>query len=426
MLDINRIRNDREVVIAGLKIRNWKEEDLTIIDQLVELDDKRKAIQAVSDKQLAERNTLSKSIGDLFKQGKADEAQVLKEKVTHLKQAIDEASADAEEVRNQISDLIVRVPNIPHPDVPPGNSDEDNELVQEWTEELPVLPEGSLPHWELAEKYNLIDFKLGAVITGSGFVVFRGQGAKLERSLINFFLDEAANAGYEEIIPPLLVNEASAFGTGQLPDKDGQMYYVERDDLYLVPTAEIPVTNIFRGALLREDELPAQLCAYTPCFRREAGSYGSHVKGLNRVHQFDKVEVVQVAHPQRSYEILDEMVKYVGGILTKLGLPYRITRLCGGDLGFTSALTFDFEVFSAAQKRWLEVSSVSNFESFQARRLQLRYKDGDGKNHLAHTLNGSALALPRVVAALLENYQTAEGIHIPEVLQPYIGFDMIK
>ncbi len=426
MLDINRIRNDREVVIAGLKIRNWKEEDLTIIDQLVELDDKRKAIQAVSDKQLAERNTLSKSIGDLFKQGKADEAQVLKEKVTHLKQAIDEASADAEEVRNQISDLIVRVPNIPHPDVPPGNSDEDNELVQEWTEELPVLPEGSLPHWELAEKYNLIDFKLGAVITGSGFVVFRGQGAKLERSLINFFLDEAANAGYEEIIPPLLVNEASAFGTGQLPDKDGQMYYVERDDLYLVPTAEIPVTNIFRGALLREDELPAQLCAYTPCFRREAGSYGSHVKGLNRVHQFDKVEVVQVAHPQRSYEILDEMVKYVGGILTKLGLPYRITRLCGGDLGFTSALTFDFEVFSAAQKRWLEVSSVSNFESFQARRLQLRYKDGDGKNHLAHTLNGSALALPRVVAALLENYQTAEGIHIPEVLQPYTGFDMIK
>ena len=426
MLDINRIRNDREAVIAGLKIRNWKEEDLTIIDQLVELDDKRKAIQAVSDKQLAERNTLSKSIGDLFKQGKADEAQVLKEKVTHLKQAIDEASADAEEVRNQISDLIVRVPNIPHPDVPPGNSDEDNELVQEWTEELPVLPEGSLPHWELAEKYNLIDFKLGAVITGSGFVVFRGQGAKLERSLINFFLDEAANAGYEEIIPPLLVNEASAFGTGQLPDKDGQMYYVERDDLYLVPTAEIPVTNIFRGALLREDELPAQLCAYTPCFRREAGSYGSHVKGLNRVHQFDKVEVVQVAHPQRSYEILDEMVKYVGGILTKLGLPYRITRLCGGDLGFTSALTFDFEVFSAAQKRWLEVSSVSNFESFQARRLQLRYKDGDGKNHLAHTLNGSALALPRVVAALLENYQTAEGIHIPEVLQPYTGFDMIK
>ncbi len=426
MLDINRIRNNRDTVVNGLKIRNWKEEDLAIIDQLVELDDKRKENQAMSDKQLAERNTLSKSIGDLFKQGKAEEAQVMKEKVTQLKEALDIVSNEAESIRSQIRDMIVRVPNIPHPTVPPGNSDEDNEIIQEWTGDLPLLHEGAVPHWELAEKYNLIDFKLGAAITGSGFVVFRGKGAKLERSLINFFLDEAANAGYEEIIPPLLVNEASAFATGQLPDKDGQMYYVERDDLYLIPTAEIPVTNVFRGALLREDQLPAKLCGYTPCFRREAGSYGSHVKGLNRVHQFDKVEVVQVSHPDKSYDTLDEMVKHVEGILNKLGLPYRIMRLCGGDLGFTSALTYDFEVYSAAQKRWLEVSSVSNFETYQTRRMKLRYKDADGKNHLAHTLNGSALALARIVAALLENYQTEDGIRIPEALQSYTGFDMIK
>ena len=385
MLDINRIRNNRDEIVTGLKIRNWTEEDLVIIDQLVELDNKRKEIQALADQDLAERNSLSKSIGDLFKQGKAEEAQVLKGKVTQLKEAIDKASGEAEEVRNQIKDLIVRVPNIPHPTVPSGNSDEDNEIVQEWTSALPDLPEGAVPHWELAEKYNLIDFKLGATITGSGFVVYRGKGAKLERSLINFFLDEAANAGYEEIIPPLLVNESSAFSTGQLPDKDGQMYYVERDDLYLIPTAEIPITNVFRGALLREDQLPAKLCGYTPCFRREAGSYGSHVKGLNRVHQFDKVEVVQVSHPDKSYGTLNEMVKHVESILNKLGLPYRIMRLCGGDLGFTSALTYDFEVYSAAQKRWLEVSSVSNFETYQSRRMQLRYKDADGKNHLAHT-----------------------------------------
>jgi len=426
MLDISKIRNNRDAVVAGLKIRNWNEEDLIIIDQLVELDNERKEIQAISDNHLAERNTLSKTIGDLFKQGKGDEANVLRDKVAQLKEEIETASAKAETVRNQIRDLIVRVPNIPHPDVKAGNTDEDNEIVQPWTGELPVLPQAALPHWELAEKYNLIDFKLGAAITGSGFVVFRGKGAKLERSLINFFLDEAANAGYEEIIPPLLVNETSAFATGQLPDKDGQMYYIERDNLYLIPTAEIPVTNVFRGALLREDQLPAKLCGYTPCFRREAGSYGAHVKGLNRVHQFDKVEVVQVSHPDKSYDTLDEMVKHVEGILNKLGLPYRIMRLCGGDLGFTSALTYDFEVYSAAQKRWLEVSSVSNFETYQASRMQLRYKDAEGKNHLAHTLNGSALALARIVAALLENYQTEDGIHIPEVLQTYTGFDTIK
>jgi seryl-tRNA synthetase len=426
MLDINRIRNDRDAVIAGLKIRNWKDEDLGIIDQLVALDDKRKEHQAASDQQLAERNTLSKSIGDLFKQGKADEAKTLRDQVTALKESIEEGAANAETVRQEIRDLIVRVPNIPHPGVPAGNSDEDNEVIQPWEGDLPALPESALPHWELAEKYNLIDFKLGAKITGSGFVVFRGKGAKLERSLINFFLDEAANAGYEEIIPPLLVNEASAFATGQLPDKDGQMYYIERDDLYLIPTGEIPVTNVLRGSLLREDQLPTKLCGYTPCFRREAGSYGAHVKGLNRVHQFDKVEVVQVSHPDKSYDTLDEMVKHVEGILIKLGLPYRIMRLCGGDLGFTSALTYDFEVYSAAQKRWLEVSSVSNFEAYQASRLQLKYKDAEGKNRLAHTLNGSALALARIVAALLENYQTEEGIVIPEVLRSYTGFDMIK
>jgi len=426
MLDINRIRKDRDAVITGLKIRNWEEKDLVIIDQLVKLDDKRKELQAKADKMLSERNTLSKAIGDLFKQGKADEAKVLRDKVTQLKEAIETSSAEADNVRGEIRELIVRVPNIPHPDVPGGNTDEDNEVVQEWTAELPVLPAGALPHWELAEKYGLIDFKLGAAITGSGFVVFRGKGAKLERSLINFFLDEAANAGYEEIIPPLLVNETSAFATGQLPDKDGQMYYVERDDLYLIPTAEIPVTNVLRGAILREDQLPVKLCGYTPCFRREAGSYGAHVKGLNRVHQFDKVEVVQASHPDKSYETLDEMVKHIEGILNKLGLPYRIMRLCGGDLGFTSALTYDFEVYSAAQKRWLEVSSVSNFEGYQARRLQLRYKDSDGNNHLAHTLNGSALALARIVAALLENYQTEAGIVIPDVLRSYTGFDMIK
>jgi seryl-tRNA synthetase len=426
MLDINRIRNNRDKVIAGLKIRNWTEEDLVIVDQLVELDNRRKELQSVSDKHLSDRNTLSKTIGELFKQGKADEAQVLKEKVTQLKEAIDTASGEAEEVRNQIRDLIVRIPNIPHPDVPSGNTDEDNEVLQEWEGELPVLPEGALPHWELAEKYHLIDFKLGAAITGSGFVVFRGKGAKLERSLINFFLDEAVKAGYEEIIPPLLVNEKSAFATGQLPDKDGQMYYVERDDLYLIPTAEIPITNVFREMLLRENQLPAKLCGYTPCFRREAGSYGAHVKGLNRVHQFDKVEIVQVSHPDLSYETLNEMVKHVEGVLKKLGLPYRIMRLCGGDLGFTSALTYDFEVYSAGQKRWLEVSSVSNFEAYQASRLQLRYKDADGNNHLAHTLNGSALALARIMAALLENYQNEDGIQIPRVLQPYTGFDMIK
>lgn len=426
MLDIQRIRNDRELVIEGLRKRNWDDEALSILTQLENLDDKRKALQGANDELLAERNRLSKQIGDLFKQGKADEANAMREKVNSLKSDIEQGTADAEAVKQEIAELIVQVPNIPHPSVPAGSTDEDNLVEETWDGPLPELHEGALPHWDLAEKYRLIDFKLGASISGSGFVVFRGKGAKLERALINFFLDEAAKAGYEEIIPPLLVNDKSAYATGQLPDKEGQMYYVEKDDLYLIPTAEVPITNVFRGAILKEAELPQKMCGYTPCFRREAGSYGSEVKGLNRVHQFDKVEIVQVAHPEKSYETLNDMCNHVAGILQKLGLPFRILRLCGGDLGFTSALTFDFEVYSAAQKRWLEVSSVSNFEAYQSNRLQLRYKDGNGKNQLAHTLNGSALALARIVAAILENYQTEDGILIPEVLTTYTGFDSIK
>ncbi len=426
MLDIQRIRKDKDAVVEGLRKRNWDDEAMAILTRLEKLDDRRKELQTANDDLLAERNRLSKQIGDLFKQGKSDEANSMREKVNALKNDIESGSAEAESVKQEIADLIVQVPNIPHPSVPAGNTDEDNIVEQAWDGPLPDLPEGAMPHWDLAEKYNLIDFKLGASITGSGFVVFRGKGAKLERALINFFLDEAEKAGYEEIIPPLLVNDKTAYATGQLPDKEGQMYYVEKDDLYLIPTAEVPVTNVYRGAILQESELPRKLCGYTPCFRREAGSYGSDVKGLNRVHQFDKVEIVQVAHPDKSYDVLSQMCEHVAGILNKLGLPFRILRLCGGDLGFTSALTFDFEVYSAAQKRWLEVSSVSNFEAYQSNRLQLRYKDADGKNQLAHTLNGSALALARIVAAILENYQTADGIRIPEVLTTYTGFDSIK
>jgi seryl-tRNA synthetase len=321
--------------------------------------------------------------------------------------------------------LLYNIPNVVHESVPPGNSDEDNEVHQDWSEPLPDLGPDAQPHWELAKKYNLIDFELGVKITGAGFPLFRGKGAKLKRALINFFLQEAHEAGYEEIMPPLLVNEASGKGTGQLPDKEGQMYYAEKDDLYLIPTGEIPITNIYRNVIVNESDFPIKLTGHTPCFRREAGSYGKDVKGLNRVHQFDKVEIVVIEHPEKSYERLMEMLKHVEGLLQKLELPYRILRLCGGDLGFTSALTFDFEVYSAAQKRWLEVSSVSNFETFQSNRLKCRYKDADGNNQLVHTLNGSAMALARIVASLLENHQTAEGIRIPKALQPYTGFDMI-
>lgn len=426
MLDINRIREDAEKVKAGLRKRNWDDSNLGIIDQIIELDDKRKSNQTELDRMLAERNALSKQVGDLFKQGKGEEAQGIRDQVSNLKDSIEELNDAAGQVLSEIRELALQIPNIPNEVVPAGNTDEDNIVEQDWSGELPVLFDGALPHWELAEKYNLIDFKLGAEISGSGFVVFRGKGAKLERALVSYFLDEAEKAGYEEIMPPLLVNEKTAYATGQLPDKDGQMYYVEKDDLYLIPTAEVPVTNVYRGATVNEDELPIKLCGYTPCFRREAGSYGADVKGLNRVHQFDKVEIVQITHPERSYETLKEMCSHVERLLSNLGLPYRILRLCGGDLGFTSALTYDFEVYSAAQKRWLEVSSVSNFEDFQTNRLQLKFKGPDGKNRLAHTLNGSALALARIAAAILENYQTPDGIAIPGVLQTYTRFESIN
>jgi len=426
MLDINKIRTDVEKVKSGLKKRGWNDEKLSMIDRLVELDDKRKSFQTEMDSQLAERNALSKEIGDLFKQGKAAEAQELRDKVTALKEKIEEMSDTSGAIMEEIRNLALQVPNVPNEIVPAGTSEEDNVVEQDWQGDLPSLFDGALPHWELAEKYNLIDFKLGAEISGSGFVVFRGKGAKLERALVSYFLDQAGQAGYEEIMPPLLVNEKSAFATGQLPDKDGQMYYVERDDLYLIPTAEVPITNVYRGANVKEEELPIKLCGYTPCFRREAGSYGADVKGLNRVHQFDKVEVVQITHPDNSYDTLKEMCNHVEGLLQSLGLPYRILRLCAGDLGFTSALTYDFEVYSAAQQRWLEVSSVSNFETFQTNRLQLKFKDADGKNQYAHTLNGSALALARIAASIMENYQTSDGIEIPEVLQKYTGFDSIN
>ena len=426
MLDINRIRTDAESVKTGLRKRNWSEDQLAIVDEIVRLDDERKAHQTEMDKMLAERNALSRSIGDLFKQGKAEEAQEMRDKVGALKESIDARSASADEVVRQISDLAVQIPNVPNEAVPAGSTDEDNIVAKEWSGEMPALYDGAMPHWELAEKYRLLDFKLGASISGSGFVVFRGKGAKLERALISFFLDEAEKAGFEEIMPPLLVNEKTAFGTGQLPDKEGQMYYVEKDDLYLIPTAEVPITNVYQGALVREAELPIKLCGYTPCFRREAGSYGSDVKGLNRVHQFDKVEIVEITHPDKSYETLDAMCGHVASLLDKLGLPYRILRLCGGDLGFTAAITYDFEVYSAAQQKWLEVSSVSNFETYQSNRLNLRFKDSDGRNHLAHTLNGSALALARIMASILENYQTPDGIEIPEVLQTYTGFTSIS
>ena len=333
---------------------------------------------------------------------------------------------DDKELKNKIDSILLSIPNVPHNSVPHGKNEIDNEVVKDWTEPFPKLSGDALPHWELAKKYNLIDFELGAFITGSGFPLFRDKGSKLKRALINFFLDEAEKAGYEEIRPPLMVNEASALATGQLPDKEGQMYYMEKDDLYLIPTGEVPITNIFRNVILKESDFPQKVTAYTPCFRREAGSYGSDVKGLNRVHQFDKVEIVQISHPNDSYKLLDQMVSHVENLLIKLELPYRILRLCGGDLGFTSALTYDFEVYSAGQKKWLEVSSVSNFEAFQSNRLKLRYKDSDGKTQLAHTLNGSALALARVVAAILENFQSPDGIVVPKVLRKYLNFEIIN
>lgn len=425
MLELKFIRNNKELVIKGLKVRDFPEEDIKVIDEIIQLDDTRKATQTQLDSTLAERNSLSKQIGALYGQGKQEEAGAIKVKVTALKVQISDLEEQLKSAKNQLQNLLFTVPNIPHESVPAGSSEEDNEIYKAWKAVLPELGEDAIPHWELAKKYNIFDLELGTKITGSGFPVFRGKGARLERALISFFLDEGQKAGYEEIMPPLMVNEQTARATGQLPDKEGQMYHVEKDNLYLIPTAEVPLTNIYRDVILMQKDFPVKLTGYTPCFRREAGSYGAHVRGLNRVHQFDKVEIVQIQHPDKSYDTLMEMLTHVEGLLDKLELPYRILRLCGGDLGFTAALTFDFEVYSAAQKKWLEVSSVSNFETYQSNRLNLRFRN-EKNIRLAHTLNGSALALARVVAALLENNQTPGGIRIPKILQAYTGFDLIS
>ena len=423
MLTLKQLRDDKELAIARLAKKGV--DAAPIIAKIEELDDKRKAIQVELDNCLAEQNKAAKQIGMLMGQGKRDEAEAMKQQVAQLKARSVELSADHQKAQDELQAQIVLLPNFPAEIVPEGRTAEDNVVVK-LVENYSELPENPLPHWELASKYDIIDFDLGVKLTGAGFPVYKGKGARLQRALINYFLDCNTEAGYQEVEVPVMVNEASGFGTGQLPDKEGQMYHATADNFYLVPTAEVPVTNIFRDVILDEKEFPVKMTAYTPCFRREAGSYGKDVRGLNRLHQFDKVEIVQLALPENSYEALDGMVAHVEKIVASLGLPYRILRLCGGDMSFTSALTYDFEVYSEAQKRWLEVSSVSNFESFQANRLKLRYRDANKKTQLAHTLNGSSLALPRIVAALLENNQTAEGIRIPEVLVPYTGFDIIK
>ena len=426
MLVLSFIREHQDRVIAGLKTRNYPDEELAIVDRIIALDDQRKATQKQLDDLLAEGKQLSKQIGALYKSGQRAEGDQLKAKVAEAQAASGQLQEQLQSVKAELDQTLLALPNVPHPSVPAGNTDEDNEVYQDWTEAFPELPASALPHWELAKKYQIFDLELGTKLTGSGFPLYRGKGAKLQRALINFFLDEAHAAGYEEIIPPHLVNADSARGTGQLPDKEGQMYHVTLDELYLIPTAEVPITNMYRGDILAEGDFPIKLCGYTPCFRREAGSYGAHVRGLNRVHQFDKVEIVQIEHPDRSYDTLQAMLQHVEGLLQKLELPYRILRLCGGDLGHTSALTFDFEVYSLAQKRWLEVSSVSNFETYQSNRMKLRYRGADKKTHLAHTLNGSALALARIMASLLENHQTPEGIRIPAALQAYTRFELLN
>ncbi|MBQ5844554.1 MAG: serine--tRNA ligase [Alistipes sp.] len=422
MLTLQQLRGDKEAAIAKLAKKGV--DAAPIIAKIEELDDKRKALQAELDACLAEQNKAAKEIGALMGQGKREEAEQRKAQVAALKARSVELSAEHETALSELNAQIVLLPNFPADIVPEGRTAEDN-LVVKIDENYTTLPQNPLPHWELARKYDIIDFDLGVKLTGAGFPVYKGKGARLQRALINYFLDYNTAAGYREIEPPVMVNEASGFGTGQLPDKEGQMYHATVDNFYLVPTAEVPVTNIYRDVILDHSQFPVKLTAYTPCFRREAGSYGKDVRGLNRLHQFDKVEIVQLALPENSYEALDGMVAHVEGLVKSLGLPYRILRLCGGDMSFTSALTYDFEVYSEAQQRWLEVSSVSNFESFQANRLHLRYKDENKKTQLAHTLNGSSLALPRIVAALLENNQTPEGIRIPEVLVPYTGFEMI-
>lgn len=422
MLQLQNIRDHKESFIKALLKRNIDATEL--FEKTLQLDERRRATQTKLDATLAESNTLSKSIGGLFKEGKAEEANALKAKTGELKTLSKTLSEELGTITQELQEVLYLIPNIPHVSVPAGSSEDDNEEVFR-EGEVPQLVENAMPHWELARKYDIIDFEMGVKVTGAGFPVYKGKGARLQRALISYFLDRNTEAGYTEIQVPHLVNAASGYATGQLPDKEGQMYHITEDDLYLIPTAEVPVTNIFRDRLLKADDFPIKYTGYTPCFRREAGSYGAHVRGLNRLHQFDKVEIVRVEHPNQSYNALDEMVAHVKTILKELKLPYRILRLCGGDLGFTSALTYDFEVFSTAQDRWLEISSVSNFETFQANRLKLRFKDAEGKRHFAHTLNGSALALPRVLAGILENYQTENGIRVPDVLVPYCGFEHI-
>ncbi|MDZ7738317.1 MAG: serine--tRNA ligase [Bacteroidales bacterium] len=423
MLTLNTIRENKDLIIERLKVKNFDAGNA--IDRIIQLDRKRRETQQQTDKLQSEMNTLSKEIGQLFKQGRKDEAGLIKEKTAGIKEEIKEMAGLLVQIEKELNEELITVPNVPHKLVSPGKSEEDNVKVKE-EGSIPSLHNDALPHWELAKKFDIIDFELGTKLTGAGFPVYKGKGAKLQRALISFFLDEGEAAGFSEVLPPIVVNEESGFATGQLPDKEGMMYHVQTDNFYLIPTAEVPVTNMYRDVIMEEDKLPVMNMAYTPCFRREAGSWGSHVRGLNRLHQFDKVEIVVIAHPDKSYAALDMMLGHVESLVRKLELPYRIMRLCGGDISFTSALTYDFEVFSAAQKRWLEVSSVSNFESFQSNRLKCRYRSkGSKQNMLVHTLNGSALALPRILAAILENNQGPDGIKIPEALVKYTGFESI-
>jgi seryl-tRNA synthetase len=424
MLQVAFIRDHKEVVLKGLAKRNFANAEV-VLDTVLSTDEDRRSTQTQLDNLLAESNKLSKEIGVLYKNGEPQKANILKQKTSQLKDDSKVLTEKLSQSTEKLQELLYQIPNVPNEIVPAGNSEDDNETIFE-EGAIPTLHEGAIPHWELAKKYDIIDFELGNKITGAGFPVYKGKGARLQRALINYFLDKNTAAGYTEIQVPHLVNEESGKATGQLPDKEGQMYHAGIDNLYLIPTAEVPVTNIYRNVLLKEEDFPITNTAYTPCFRREAGSYGAHVRGLNRLHQFDKVEIVRIEHPSNSYKALDGMVEHIKGILQELEMPYRILKLCGGDLGFTAALTYDFEVFSTAQDRWLEISSVSNFETFQANRLKLRFKNSDGKSEFAHTLNGSSLALPRVLAGLLENCQTPEGIMIPKALVPYCGFEMIN
>jgi seryl-tRNA synthetase len=423
MLPIQLFRQNKELVLEGLKKKNFKE--LELVDQIISIDEERRKIQVENDNLAAAINSASKSIGQLMGQGKKDEAEAMKAEVAQHKEQTKELADKLAALEQEQHAMLVKLPNLPHSSVPVGKTPEENEVVRQW-DNMPDLTAQKVPHWELTEKYNLINFELGVKITGSGFPVYIGQGAKLQRALIAYFLDHNINAGYTEYYPPYMVNETSAFGTGSLPDKEGQMYYMPADDLYMIPTSEVPVTNVYRDTILTENELPVKMTAYSPCFRREAGSYGKDVRGLNRVHQFDKVEIVQLVHPDKSYDVQEEMVLHVEKLLKDLGLQYRVLRLCGGDMSFASARTYDLEVYSAAQERWLEVSSVSNFETFQTNRMKIRYKDGSGKTQLVHSLNGSSLALPRIMACIIENHQTPDGIKIPAALQPYFGKEIIN